>query len=251
MQVQNNLANRNQEEQVTKFMVGDDEVKLSARIIRENLVSGGGNVTNQEIVYFIHLCRAMGLNPFIKDAYLIKYGDQPAQTVTSIAAIQKRAEQSQDFDGYQAGIILVKEDGNIEYRPGSFHLKEREKLVGGWADVYKKNRSHPYRACVSFDEYVQRKKNGEVNSMWGTKPGTMIRKVALSQALRDAYPDKLSGLYVQEEMNAAEEPVNVMPVQQPEEMYQEPQQIPEQMPQQFVQPEETYSEPVIERPSFV
>lgn len=87
--------------------------------------------------------------------------------------------------------------------------------------------------------------------MWGTKPGTMIRKVALSQALRDAYPDKLSGLYVQEEMNAAEEPVNVMPVQQPEEMYQEPQQITEQMPQQFIQPEETYSEPVMDRPSFV
>lgn len=250
MQVQNNLANR-RPEHVTKFMVGDDEVKLSPSIIRNNLVSGGGDVTDQEIVYFIHLCRAMGLNPFIKDAYLIKYGNQPAQTVTSIAAIQKRAEQSPDFDGYDAGIILAKDDGKIEYRTGSFHMKDCEKLVGGWADVYKKNRSHPYKVCVSFEEYVQRKKDGQVNSMWASKPATMIRKVALSQALRDAYPDKLSGLYVQEEMNA-EEPVSVTPIQEPDmPVYQEPQQIPEQEPQQFIQPEETYSEPVMERPSFV
>lgn len=251
MQVQNNLANRGPKN-VTQFKVGNDDVTLSPDIVRSYLVSGNGRVTDQEVTFFIHLCRGMRLNPFLKEAYLIKYSDkQVAQTVVSKEAFLKRAEHSEEFDGYDAGIIIFNSEGQIEYRRGTFYMKNREELVGGWAEVYKKNRSRPYRSDVSLDEYIGRKNDGTVNSMWSSKPATMIRKVALSQALREAFPDDLSQLYTEEEMEV-NEPLNVAPIQQlPVEMYQEPQQIQEQVPQQFVQPEETYSEPVMERPSFV
>jgi hypothetical protein len=39
-------------------------------------------------------------------------------------------------------------------------------------------------------------------SNWLTKPGTMIRKVAVAQALREAFPEEMSNLYEQEEMGA-------------------------------------------------
>ena len=37
-------------------------------------------------------------------------------------------------------------------------------------------------------------------SLWNSKPLTMIRKVALVQALREAYPDRFAGTYDQSEM---------------------------------------------------
>ncbi len=37
-------------------------------------------------------------------------------------------------------------------------------------------------------------------SNWAAKPGTMIRKVALVQALREAFPEDLQALYDAEEM---------------------------------------------------
>ena len=37
--------------------------------------------TDQEAANFLHLCRYMGLNPFVKDAYLIKHGDNDATMV--------------------------------------------------------------------------------------------------------------------------------------------------------------------------
>ena len=41
--------------------------------------------------------------------------------------------------------------------------------------------------------------------MWASKPGTMIRKVAVAQALREAFPEANSQLYAPEEMGEASE----------------------------------------------
>ena len=57
---------------------------------------------------------------------------------------------------------------------------------------------------VSFDEYAGKKKDGSLNSQWSKKPATMIRKVAAVQALREAFPQSFAGMYVAEEMGAAE-----------------------------------------------
>lgn len=268
MQVQNNLR-RNSKSQIISYKVGNDDVKLSSDIVRQYLVNGNGEVTDQEVTYFIHLCRGMGLNPFLKEAYLIKYGSSPATTVVSKEAFLKRAERSESFDGFEAGIIIFNQNGELEYRKGSFYMKSREELVGGWCEVYKKNCSHPYRSDVSLDEYIGRKSDGSVNSMWSGKAATMIRKVAMSQALREAFPDALSQLFTEEEMN-----VNVQldstPIEQPDVQaipQSEPQAIPQSIPQQTQIPQEPYyqerqtapqfvqqqpqQEVMMERPSFV
>ena len=44
-----------------------------------------------------------------------------------------------------------------------------------------------------------RKKDGTPNNQWATKPGTMIRKVAKAQALREAFPEDMAGMYEAEE----------------------------------------------------
>jgi phage recombination protein Bet len=127
--------------------------------------------------------------------------------------------RNKSYAGQQAGVIVQKENGNLENRIGALVLSE-EKLVGGWAKVFVKGYEQPIESSVSFEEYVGKKSDGTVNSQWTNKPATMIRKVALVQALREAFPEELQGLYAAEEMGINEselstEPIDITPPEQP------------------------------------
>lgn len=223
MAVNNTLNKSRLAPQATKknevtFIANGAQVTLTPDTVKNYLVSGDKDrVTTQELVMFINLCKFNGLNPWLKEAYCIKYGSEPATIVPAKDAFMKRAETNPDFDGYSAGLIIYEtETGELIYRDGSM-LLEHEKLVGGYAEVYRKDRSHPYRAEVSFEEYAGRKKDGTLNRQWASKPATMIRKVALVQALREAFPSNLGGLYTAEEQGV-DEPVDVDYTEVPEEI---------------------------------
>lgn len=201
MAVQSKLApNQNK---VTTIKTDTGEIKLSSAIVKNYLVAGGGNITDQEVKLFIALCSAQKLNPFIKEAHLIKYGTNPATMVVSKDVYQKRADKHPDYKGKKAGIIVLNQKGEIDYRVGTFYIPDVETLVGGWCEVYRKDRE-PERVEVSLNEYIGRKKDGTVNSQWSGKPATMIRKVAVAQCLREAFSTEFQGLYIPEEMNVDE-----------------------------------------------
>lgn len=185
--------------QLVEYEANGEMVQISPNMVKKYLVSGGGNVTDGEVMMFMSLCRFQHLNPFLKEAYLIKYGsNDPATIVTGKDVFTKRAEANPNYKGKKAGVIVQKEDGTVEEREGTMVLPS-EKLVGGWARVFIKDKEPEYQS-VSFDEYAGRKKDGTLNSQWAKKPATMIRKVAVVQALREAFPDRFQGLYAQEEM---------------------------------------------------
>lgn len=200
MAVTNSLQKKPVPDKIVEYKCGEETVKLSPAIIRNYLVNGNGNVTDQEIVMFLNLCRFQHLNPFLREAYLIKFGTQPATIVTGKDAITKRAMRNPKYAGQQAGVVVLTDSGEMEYRNGSLVL-EGETIVGGWAKVYVKGYEVPIEAVVSYAEYVGTTKDGTVNSQWSKKPATMIRKVALVQALREAFPEDLGGMYASEEMN--------------------------------------------------
>ncbi len=157
-------------------------------------------VTDQEAYVFLQICKARGLNPFVGEVHLIKYKDgEPASIVVGKDAFTKRAEEHETFDGFKAGIIVRHKDGEIEHREGSAVYPDEE-LLGGWARVHRKDRSIAFYNEVTLSEYTQYKKNGEVQRFWREKPATMIRKVALVQSLREAFPSDLGGLYDSSEM---------------------------------------------------
>lgn len=201
--------------QMVTFQVNGATVDLSPQIVRDYLVSGDKErVTMQELVMFINLCKFNGLNPWLREAYCIKYGSEPATMVTGKEAFEKRAENHPQHNGHKAGIITVNEDGIVEYQIGSFHMPGTE-IIGGWAEVWRKDHKESTRIEVSFDEYAGRKKDGSLNGQWSKKPGTMIRKVALVQALREAFPATFGGLYDASEMGVDESVLDVVPVEQP------------------------------------
>lgn len=229
--VNNSIVKRTAEitDKAVEFKAGEETVKLSPSIIKRYLVNGNGEVTDQEVVMFLNLCRFQHLNPFLREAYLIKYGNSPATMVVGKDAITKRAMRNASFAGQQAGVVVQQvETGNLEYRPGALVLED-EKLVGGWAKVFVKGYQEPIEAVVGLSEYVGTKKTGEVNEQWTKRPATMIRKVALMQALREAFPDDLAGMYDSSEMGvdlneSAMTPVdmdNLPPVVQAEPAQQE------------------------------
>jgi phage recombination protein Bet len=199
-----------------EFETMTGHVKLTPEIIRSYLVSGdddaANKVSDQEVMMFLTLCKYRQLNPFLREAYLIKFGNSPASIVVSKDLFTKRAAASQKCDGWQAGVIVLAADNQLIEREGTLVIKEiGEKLVGGWASVIRNDWKHPMIVQVSLDEYVRHKKSGEVFENWRKMPATMIRKVALVQALREGLPEEFGGMYVAEELDVDQDAVKTAP----------------------------------------
>ncbi len=200
------MQNQPKNEVTVSYKIDDTEIKLTPKIVQDYIVSGTAQITMPEFKMFTELCKVRKLNPFLKEAYLIKFGSQPAQMVVGKDAILKRAISNKAFDGREQGIIVAKIDGTIEERRGTFKLKD-ETLVGAWAKVYRKDWSHPVYITVSFDEVAQKKSDGQLNSNWATKGATMVEKVALVRALREAFVEDLGGMIDEDEAwNIKEDP---------------------------------------------
>lgn len=181
------------------YNIGDNEIKLTPNIVQNYIVGNDSKITLPEFKFFTELCKARKLNPFLKEAYCIKYGNQPAQIVVGKDVFLKRADEHPQYNGKETGIIVQTSSGEIIERPGCF-LAENEKLVGGWAKVYRKDRKFPEYMSVSFEEAAGRKGTGELNSTWKKQGATMIEKVAKVRALREAFIEEFQGMYVEEEL---------------------------------------------------
>lgn len=206
MAVANSLVAQKEKYEV-KYLANGEDVTLTPSMVKKFLVSGNANaVTDQEVMMFISLCRYQHLNPFLREAYLVKYGDKnPATIVTGKDTFLKRASRNERYEGKESGIIVKNKDGKIDYREGTFRDKD-EDLVGGWARIHIRGRQ-PEMTTVSFAEYAAKKSDGTLNSQWASKPATMIRKVAVVQALREAFPEDFGALYSPEEMGEVAEAI--------------------------------------------
>jgi len=173
---------------------GGQAVQITPQDVRETFCKGA---TDQEVQLFLALCATQRLNPFTREAYLVKYGSNPASIITSRAAIQKRADANPEFEGVELGVVVMTAQGAIEHRPGEACYKALgETLLGGWARAYRRGRK-PYYSEVPMAEYSTGKSN------WARMPGTMITKVAEMHALRGAFPQDFQGMYSSEEMDQA------------------------------------------------
>lgn len=189
-------------QELTVVYEADGEtITLTPSIVQNYIVGTDEKITLPEFKFFTSLCKARGLNPFLKEAYCIKYGKKPAQIVVGKDAVLKRAIKSPNYDGMESGVIVQdKETGEITERKGTFYLRDIENLVGGWAKVFRKDWQHPTYCSVAFDEVAQKKSDGSLNANWSGKGATMVEKVAKVRALRETFVEELGGMYEAEEM---------------------------------------------------
>lgn len=183
------------------FEIAGEKVNLTFSMVRNYLTRGNDNINEQEAVMFMNLCKYQKLNPFLNEAYLVKFKGSPAQIITSKEAYMKKAENNKYFDGFRAGLIIKRNEDILEI-VGSFTQKG-DVLLGGWAEVFRKDRKYPYISKVSLDEY------DKGMSTWKKMTKTMIRKVAIVQALREAFPTDLGALYTEEESNNLNEKLKI------------------------------------------
>ena len=162
--------------------------------------------TEAEAYLFTEFCRRKGADPMTKQVYLVIYGegnDRKANFIAGKEYFTEKAEAHPQFSGFQAGIIVRskdKADAPFERRVGTFWLSKEEDLLGGWAEVERKDRESDFVIDVPLADYNTGK------NQWAKMPATMIRKVALVQALREAFPANFGGMYDRAEMDQAYDP---------------------------------------------
>jgi len=138
-------------------------------VIEEYLQSFGNKLSAKHRNQFIQIARAFNLNPFIREIYGIPYGDN-FNIIVGYEVYLKRAENSGLLAGWRAWT-----DGS------GADLK-------GCVEITRKDWTAPFYHEVYFEEYDQK------NTMWKTKSRTMIKKVAIAQGFRMAFPVELGGI---------------------------------------------------------
>lgn len=184
-------------------------IEITPKSVVDVITKGNQFITEGEVETFINLCKFQQLNPFVNEAYLLKYDNKkPATMVVAKEALQKRAELNPQYDGQEDGIVVVDKNGNEKDIVGAI-VPQGYNLLGGWCKVYRKDRRIPTTVRVSFKEY------NKGQSSWISMPSTMIRKVAIAQALRGAFPNALGNMYSEEEVsmqNSTQEPMQPIQV---------------------------------------
>ena len=191
---------------IEKYNAGGTEIELNNNIVKQYLVSGDpSKVTDAEVKMFVELCKAQRLNPFLREAYLVKFGNNQAQIIVGKDVFLKRAKANPKFRGFTAGIIVQTDNGAYQNRPGTFYTPG-EKIVGGFCKVAIEGWDFPLEHTVAMSEFSRN------TATWKSMPAVMIRKVALVQALREAFPDDFEAMYSEEEMPVDDEALNREPV---------------------------------------
>jgi len=168
------------------------------------------------VVAFLAHCRRTGLDPIARQIYAIERGGKWGIQV-SIDGFRLVAERSRHYAGQRP--IQWTADGVTWV---DVWLSD-EPPAAARATVLRHDFEEPMVAVARYSSYVvmvdkwegpegARKKVGvEPGPMWARMPEVMIAKVAEALALRKAFPMELSGLYTEEEMDQALEPVSSAP----------------------------------------
>lgn len=153
-------------------------------------------LTEKQVGQALSLIKGRNLNPLANEVYIVAYKNKDGYTefslIVSKEAFLKRAAKCKDYEGFEAGVVTVDKNGVMHERKGSLVLPG-DTLVGGWARVYRKSFKVPIEFFVSREEYDKKR------STWNTMPATMIRKTALVNALREAFPEDLGNMYTEDD----------------------------------------------------
>lgn len=158
------------------------------------------NATVGEFNTFVQMGIATGLNPFLREIWLVKYDKSaPAQIFIGRDGYRKVIGRNDQYDGHIVNVVYSNDvwnvdliNGKVEHNPA---IKDRGALVGAYCMVYMKNISRPFYVFVEFSEYDKKQ------SVWKEKPATMIKKVAECQGIRMA-DSTTQGTYDEDEMPA-------------------------------------------------
>ena len=155
-------------------------------LIKSSVAQGA---TDAELNLFLYQAKRTGLDPLTRQIYFIKMSGRPV-IMASIDGFRVIADRSGDYAGQDEPIFIY--DANqpnvllcCKVKVYKWHGKDRFLAATGVAFM------NEYRVANS--------------TSWIKMPHVMLSKVAESKALRQAFPQDLSGLYTSEEMEQGKE----------------------------------------------
>lgn len=171
-----------------------DQVKL----IKE---MAAPNCTWDEFKVLLYQAVKYHLDPLTHEIWAVKYSDKPDATASifaGFAGILRKAAETGRMDGFETDTKWSGKDGSVA--DGS-----HEGDMPLWVDatVYRKEWAHPVKFRAYLRTFRRYTKSGEPTQNWRNMPEIMLRKCALVNALRQAFPEALGGLYIPEETTDA------------------------------------------------
>ena len=176
-----------------------------------NSIAKGATV--DELRYFMLVAKKTGLDPLSKQIHFVKRKSRNLDgSYTEVASIQT------GIDGYRAiaertgtlaGIDDVLYDTEDAQHPNKATVTVHRMVAG---------QRIPFTASARWNEYAQTKKDYKTNQisttgLWAKMPFLMLGKCAEALALRKAFPNDLSGIYTNEEMQEADNELKTTPEQ--------------------------------------
>jgi phage recombination protein Bet len=155
-----------------------------------NAMGMANNLTKGEFQQFVEIAQGFGLNPFKREIYANKYGNQ-FSVIVGFETYIKRAERSGLLSGWS-----VKTNGAVDEK------NPRASTLRAEITIHRRDFQHPFVHEVYFSEYFGVTRDGSMTKFWREKPMTMIKKVAMAQGFRLCFSDELGGMpYTAEELN--------------------------------------------------
>ena len=149
---------------------------VDSETVKSFLFGSDTKLTEKEQTMFLNIAVKHQLDPFKREIYAVKYGSN-FNIITGYEVYLKRAERTGILDGWSVSVSGTGAD------------------MVATITIHRKDRTHPLVHSVEFSEYNQG------NSMWRSKPKTMLKKVAMAQGFRLAFPDELGGMpYTSDEL---------------------------------------------------
>ncbi len=174
-------------------------------IIRKSFMPGASEVEAQVL---IRTAERMRLDPFKKQIHFVKrsayndatggYEDRWAFQ-TSIDGFRSRADETGEYDGTDEPVFTFEDRIN----PLTGEPLGAKELVAR-VTVHRRGR-RPVTGVARWSEFVQKTRKGEPVRMWMSMPHHMLAKCAEALALRQAFPERLGGLYTDDEMVGGDE----------------------------------------------
>lgn len=164
--------------------------KDQVELIKNTVAKGA---TTDELNMFLYLSKQYGLDPFKREIWFTKYGNQ-TNIMTSRDGYLKYAQENPEFEGLISFVVHEGDTFEIdaaEYKISHKFGAKRGRIIGAWSRCDRKGKK-PFISYVDFAEYNQN------NNIWKKYPSAMIQKVAEVFVLKRAFG--INGLVTKEEI---------------------------------------------------